>query len=336
MKFGIFDHVDASGATLGDYFEERLRLVELYDQAGFHAYHVAEHHSTPLGMAASPSVYLSAVAQRTRNLRFGPLIFALPLYHPLRLFEEICMLDQMSRGRLELGFGRGASPLELDIFGITPEEAQAVYDEAMTILQAGFAGGRINFDGKYFQCEDVPVIFETFQKPHPPLWYGVHSIDSAARAARADLNIVSLDTAAETAEFIDSFRSSWQGDGKAEDDLPLMGLGRFITVAETDAAAEEIARRAYPVWHDSFNHLFRLRGTAPRHQRPDTYDGLMAKGMGIAGSPETVTAFLRDQIEIAKVTYLVGQFAFGDQTEAETTQTVDLFTQEVMPVLGDL
>ena len=88
-------------------YEERLKLIEAYDRAGFHAYHLAEHHATPLGMAPSPSVFLAAVAQSTKRLRFGPLVYTLSLYHPLRLVEEICMLDQMSGGRLELGIGTG-------------------------------------------------------------------------------------------------------------------------------------------------------------------------------------------------------------------------------------
>ena len=103
MEFGVFDHLDRNDLPLRDYYESRLQIIEAYDRLGFYAYHVAEHHSTPLGMAASPSVFLSAVAQRTHRLRFGPLVYALPLYHPLRMIEEICMLDQMSGGRLEIG-----------------------------------------------------------------------------------------------------------------------------------------------------------------------------------------------------------------------------------------
>ena len=87
-------------------------LIEAYERAGFYAYHLAEHHSTPIGMAPSPSVFLSAIAQRTKHLRFGPMVYALPLHHPLRLIEEICMVDQLSGGRLEIGFGRGSSPTE--------------------------------------------------------------------------------------------------------------------------------------------------------------------------------------------------------------------------------
>src|SRR5262252_9742670 len=82
MKFGIFDHMDRAGSDLGRQFDERLRLIALYERAGFHAYHLAEHHATPLGMAPSPSVFLAAVAQRTTRLRFGPLVWPMPLHHP--------------------------------------------------------------------------------------------------------------------------------------------------------------------------------------------------------------------------------------------------------------
>ena len=110
MEFGVFDHLDHGTASLGETYEMRLLLAEDYDRAGFYACHQAEHHSTPLGAAPSPSLFLAALAQRTRRLRFGPLVYTLPLYHPLRLAEEICMLDQMSGGRLQVGIGRGISP----------------------------------------------------------------------------------------------------------------------------------------------------------------------------------------------------------------------------------
>src|ERR1700754_4934624 len=123
MEFGIFDHLDRSPASLADYYDERLAIVELFDRAGFFGYPFAEPHATPLGMAPSPSVFLAAVAQRTKRLRFGPMIYALPLYHPIRMIEEICMLDQMSHGRLEMGFGRGSVGIELAYYGEDPKSA---------------------------------------------------------------------------------------------------------------------------------------------------------------------------------------------------------------------
>ena len=77
MKFGVFDHIDRGGGSLGELYESRLKLAEAYDRVGIDAYHVAEHHMTPLGMAPSPSVFLAAVAQRTKRLRFGPLVYTL-------------------------------------------------------------------------------------------------------------------------------------------------------------------------------------------------------------------------------------------------------------------
>jgi alkanesulfonate monooxygenase SsuD/methylene tetrahydromethanopterin reductase-like flavin-dependent oxidoreductase (luciferase family) len=88
---------------LDGFYEERLKLVEAHDCAGFHGYHVAEHHVTTLGVVPSPGVWLASVAQRTKRLRFGPLVYLLPLYHPIKLLEEICMLDQISGARLLLG-----------------------------------------------------------------------------------------------------------------------------------------------------------------------------------------------------------------------------------------
>lgn len=333
MKFGVFDHLDRSDRPLHAYYEDRLAIIEAFDRAGFYGYHIAEHHATPLGMAPSPSVFLAAVAQRTKTLRFGPMIYALPLYHPLRLLEEICMLDQMSGGRLDMGFGRGASPIELGLFGCDPAEAEAIYRESLEVVIRGLTEVPLSFKGQYFTLEDVPVALEPFQKPHPPIWYGVHSPDSAQRAARRGLNIISLDDAALTRTFTDSYRTARADAGAADAPEPLIGIGRFVVVAETDEEALRLARRAYPMWHASFNYLFRRHGRSPRHQRAADFDGLCAEGMGIAGAPDTVARFLQADIEQASANYMVGQFAFGDLSREETLRSVALFTREVMPAL---
>src|SRR5262245_39513520 len=113
FEFGVFDHLDRGGLPIGEVYANRLRLVEAYDRAGFYAYHLAEHHATSLSMAPAPGIFLSAVAQHTTRLRFGPMVYVLPLYDPLRLIEEIGMLDQLSGGRLEVGVGRGGSQFEM-------------------------------------------------------------------------------------------------------------------------------------------------------------------------------------------------------------------------------
>ncbi len=335
VEFGIFDHLDATGAPLDAYYADRLALISLYERVGFRSYHIAEHHSTPLGMAPSPNLFLSAVAARTTRLRFGPLVFALPLYHPLRLIQEICMLDQLSGGRLEIGFGRGASAIEAAYFGNDHTISEPIYREYLDLMLTGMAEGRLDGKGTYYEFDDVPLMFGPYQKPHPPLWYGVHSTESAARAARMGSHIVSLDSAEETGTFADRFREVWageHGEGGAE---PLVGLGLFVFVAETDAAALAAARRAYPVWHKSFNYLFVRHNTAPpMHQRPPHWDDMAAQGRAIAGAPGTVAARLAERLEVSKATYLVGQFAFGDLSLAENTRSIELFAEQVMPALA--
>jgi alkanesulfonate monooxygenase SsuD/methylene tetrahydromethanopterin reductase-like flavin-dependent oxidoreductase (luciferase family) len=112
LRFGVFDWVDDGDRPTADLYEDRLRMVEYADRGPFWCYHVAEHHGTPLGLAPSPNLFLAAAAQRTRRIRLGTLVNVLPLYDPVRLWEEVCMLDHLSGGRLELGIGRGGSPGE--------------------------------------------------------------------------------------------------------------------------------------------------------------------------------------------------------------------------------
>jgi len=120
VQFGIFDWIDRNQLQLPDLYEQRLQCLEYADEAGFYCYHLAEHQATPLAMAPSPSVFLAAAIQRTQRIRMGPLVYLLPLYNPLRLVQEICMLDNLSRGRLEVGVGRGVSPFELAFYNVTP------------------------------------------------------------------------------------------------------------------------------------------------------------------------------------------------------------------------
>src|SRR5579885_2175054 len=142
--FGVFDHIERRGDTLDGLFEGRLKLLEQYDAAGFYGYHVAEHHATPLGMAPSPGLFLAAAAQRTRRIRLGPLVYIVPLYSPLRLIEEICMLDHLSGGRLELGLARGVSPFEVRHYGVDPEETRQMFREALAALIQGFTHERLS------------------------------------------------------------------------------------------------------------------------------------------------------------------------------------------------
>ncbi len=335
MEFGVFDHLDRSGPPLDAFYEARLKLAEAYDAAGFRAYHIAEHHSHPLGMAPSPNVFLSAVAQRTRRLRFGALVYPLPFYHPLRLIEEICMLDQMSGGRLECGVGHGISPVETRYYGLDPEATRRIHAETFALVTKGLTSKVLDFEGEFFRFRDVPMELEPLQKPHPPIWLGAHSPETAAWAGRRGANIVTLDGAEHARLLGERHRDGWR---EAHGDAPCAarhGISRFIVIAADGGEALRVARRAYPVWHRNFNHLYRRHGRGPvLGERPGDFDALMQVGGGAAGTPEEVLQVLRRQVASAGANYLVGQFAFGDVSLAEALRTIDLFARHVMPALS--
>ena len=331
MRFGVFDHMDDAGVPHSELYANRLRLAEACDRAGFHAYHLAEHHGTPIGCAASPGLFLAALAQRTSKLRFGPMVYLLPFYHPLRLIEEICMLDQMSGGRLELGIGRGVSPFETAAYGLDFAQTQAMYHEAFQIVLKGLASDELTFAGKFYRFEKVPMVLQPVQRPHPPLWYGVSIPDSADWPAQNDVNVISLAPRQAARPIFDRYLSVRRKLGKT--DSTLFGVGRHVVVADTDAQALAIARRAYPRWRANFFWLFKRHGAAPRvaGHYPESFDELGALGLAVAGAPQTVRDFIAAEIASTAPNYFAPWLAFGDMTVTESLHSVDLFAREVMP-----
>ena len=331
MKFGVFDHMDDAGGPLGQLYADRLALIEAYDVSGIHGYHLAEHHSTPLGCAASPGLFLAAMTQRTKTLRFGPLVYLLPFYHPLRLIEEICMLDQMSGGRLELGIGRGVSPFETRAYGLDFAQTGEIYHEAFQLILQGLASDELTFEGKHYQFHTVPMILRPLQRPHPPLWYGITIPENADWPAANDVNIVTIALRPMVRVIIDRYRAERARLGKTH--RPFMGVARHVVVAETDEAALAIARRAYPRWRGNFRWLFARHGVEPRIAAlyPPTFEQLAAIDNGVAGSPRTVRDFIAAEVEATDSNYFVSWLAFGDMTLAESLRSLELISREVMP-----
>jgi alkanesulfonate monooxygenase SsuD/methylene tetrahydromethanopterin reductase-like flavin-dependent oxidoreductase (luciferase family) len=327
VPFGLFDHVDRGEEPIGALFEQRLKLVEQADAAGFRSYHVAEHHATRLGMAPSPGLYLAAAAQRTRRIRLGPLVYIVPMYPPLRLIEEICMLDHLSGGRLELGVGRGISPYELAYSGINFLEAQGIFEEALEVILAGLRGGKLTHRGRHFQFHGVPMELEPVQRPHPPLWQGVVSPESAAAAARRAVNVVTNAPSTAVRSVVDAYFAAWNGTEAAR---PLVGMQRHVYVADTDEEALTVARPAYKVWYDSLTSLWRQFGSAPV-RFADSLDRAIANDAAIVGSPDTVRAELARHLETSACTYFVGRFVFGTLGYERASRSLALFSREIMP-----
>lgn len=333
MRFGVFDHIDESGLAVGRQFEERLALIESYERAGFHAYHLAEHHNTPLGHAPSPSVFLAAATQRTTTLRLGPLVYCLPLYHPLRLIDEVCMLEQLSGGRLQLGVGAGVSPVEVGFFDVDWDSRRERFEEAFEILLAGLSSEELTHHGTYHDFDAVPMNMAPVQRPHPPLWFGISRPERAAWAAEHEVNVVALLPALMVKPITDAYRQEWEALGRAAGDLPFMGVSRLVVVAESEDQAMATARRAYRPWFTNLNHLWRKYGV------PSPLDGVLPEdfvdwhnaGAGFAGTPAQARDYIAAQAQDAGINYFCADLAFGDINFEEASRTVALFEREIIP-----
>lgn len=331
MKFGLFEHMDDSGVPLGRQFENRLSLLEACDRYGFYAYHLAEHHGTPLGLAPSPGLFLAAVAQRTKRLRFGPLAYSLPLYHPIRLIEEICMLDQLSGGRFELGVGRGVSPFEVGFYGVNPADGSRQFPEALRVIKQGLTSDELSFNGEFYNFQKVPMVLKPVQRPHPPLWYGVLTTDAAYWAALEQAHIVTLLPPDPARAIIERYRLEWKKFGREDGALPLMGISRHVVLAETTAAAVHIAERAYRPWLRHMELLWVRNGTKLPLGLPPEIGPLLAARAAFAGTVSEFRNFLQDQVRSTGASYFVCDVAFGDLAPEESMQTIKLLGEEVIP-----
>jgi alkanesulfonate monooxygenase SsuD/methylene tetrahydromethanopterin reductase-like flavin-dependent oxidoreductase (luciferase family) len=338
VQLGVMDHIDTNGRPTGEQYEDRLRLTELYDRLGYRAYHLAEHHGTPLGVAPSVNIFLSAVAQRTERLRIGTFVSTLPLYHPVRLVEEIAMLDQLSGGRLEVGMGRGVSPIEVGYYGIDHDTTRARFAEFVEIVRRGLTEPVLDFHGEYYDVDAVPMVISPVQRPTPPLWYGIADPARAAWAVELGLNIAALLPAAQVRPITDRFREEWSAAGKPADGIPLTAVTRNMVVAPTSEEAMRIGNRAFVPWRKNLDHTWVQAGMRSpfegRHGRD--YAEWHSRGGAFAGTPDEALAYLRGQAEEAGVDYVAVDLAFGDISYAEAAQTAELLAKEVAPALAEL
>ena len=329
IDFGVIDHLDRQARPMHETYESRLALIRAYDKAGFSTFHLTEHHFTPLGLAPSPLVFLAAASQITERIRFAPLVLIITLYNPLRLAGEICMLDHLTKGRLDIGAGRGISPYELAYFNVNHMEAPAIYREGLEVVMMALTQPLVDYRGTYFKYFNVPIELRPYQLPHPPLWYATGNPESAAWAGRQNMNIVFLHAAPQARVLADRFKDGWTAaHGAGGKPMPKVGITRHIYVAETDAEAEARGMVGFKGWYEKFGYLW-----SKFDPRPFSFDEAQQRRSGrlIFGSPARVKAEIEQQIEETGVNYFVARFAYGDLSHAESLRSLDLFTREVMP-----
>jgi alkanesulfonate monooxygenase SsuD/methylene tetrahydromethanopterin reductase-like flavin-dependent oxidoreductase (luciferase family) len=150
-------------------YEEHLRVWEEMDRLGYDGVGLNEHHTTPHGLMNSPNLMAAAAAQRTKRLKFFMLGNLLPLHNPLRIAEEIAMVDCLSRGRVMSGFARGV-PREYKVYDVPMAESRARFDEALDVILKAWTQDVFSHQGKYWSYKDISIWPRPYQQPHPPVW----------------------------------------------------------------------------------------------------------------------------------------------------------------------
>ena len=349
MKVGLFDHIEDAGRPLSTLFDERLEFYAAADRAGFYAVQLAEHHCSPINMVPVPGVFLGALARETSQIKIGTLVYLLTLTSPLKMIEEICMLDHLSKGRLEVGVGRGVSPFELNYHKIAFDDSREIFIDAYKCIMAGLTAGEMfTYEGKHFTYKDVPIALRPLQQPTPAFWYGSSNAIGSTWAGEHGMHFTANGPTKMARENLDTFRAALAkrgGPANPKAGFPggtVIGALREIVVAETDAEARRIAQPAAEFHLKNINWLRGKHGykdLTNRLRTPGaaTYDDLVAEGVVIAGSPETVLKRIeQESAALGGINYLLAYMFFGNMLLADAMRSQQLFAQEVMPKLAKL
>jgi len=341
MQFGIFDWVEANDTLApADIYEHKLQLAAAADKAGFHGMFLAEHQGTPLSIDASPAVLLAALFQRTQRLRAGALTFCLPWYDPYRFYNEVCMLDQLSGGRLELGVGRGVSPIESLIFGLTSvEQSRARYRETLDAFFAACNSPLLNFKSERFDYRDVELYNKPVQRPYPPLWFPSSNRDSIEFTARHGYHTALIAKTVESKALFNQYREVWEkhkGDQErhnAHVAEPFLAKTQHIVIAESYVEAEKIGLQAYESWKAHMHHLTR-KYDRPEAMKLEPFGDDSVQRL-IVGPPNAVLEKLQEAIDATGMNYLLCIFSFGNLPPQAALRSLEMFAGEVLPRLRD-
>ncbi|MFT7601290.1 MAG: alkanesulfonate monooxygenase SsuD [Acidimicrobiales bacterium] len=328
MQFGLMDHAETRPSVpLGQIFRERIEYVQAAEDAGIWGYHTTEHHLSALDSTPSPALLLSAMAPMTERIKLCSLVHILPGYHPVRLAEEVIMLDHLTNGRFQMGVGKGVSPPEHRLLDLDTATIAEVFDDHLQRMTAVLEGEPVDGAANPFEC---------VQDPYPPLWYA----GNAARAAELNMNAMVGGPPQAVAAAVAEHRRICAERTEPPRYNPTItrttiGASRHVVIRPDSQVAKARAVKAWELYTPHINHHFWRTGESA--SKDPSFGGDSAAAMAasalVAGSPQEVT---ESYIEMAKVggpDYLLGAFFWGDIDQAEAMQSFELFVTEVIPAV---
>ncbi|MEU3985761.1 LLM class flavin-dependent oxidoreductase [Streptomyces sp. NPDC026672] len=247
LRFGVLQFFSWPGrrVPLGTVYRRALERIDVMERSGcYDAVWLAEHHFSTFSVTPSVSVMGAMVAARTERLRIGTAVSLAAMHHPLRLAEEIALLDVLSGGRVNWGAGRGNDPTEFGVFGLDLQRSYALFRENVDIVLAAWRDEHVTYRGEFHSFDGIEVLPKPLQRPHPPVWMAASSPEAVAWAASAGHSIL-MDPHSSHGDIGVKYRAYRRG--LADAGHPVEGrvipMARLIAVAPTDEEAREIAVR---------------------------------------------------------------------------------------------
>ena len=318
MKVGVLQFFSWSRRIpLETVYERAFERVAIMDEGGFDGVWLAEHHFNTYSVCPSPHLMAMNFAMRTKNLRIGLAVSLAVFYNPLRLAEEVAMLDVLSGGRVNWGAGRGFDAKEFSAFKVPVEESAGRFQEAVEIVLAAWTQEKLTYHGQFWDYEDVELLPKPLQKPHPPTWLAATSPEALRRAASKGHTILMDPHAAHTEirEKRALYKQILEDHGHSIEgrDIP---MARLIAVAPTAEQAKEVAREGARWTVGSY-----AKGL---NRTEDPVERYVDKVM-VHGTPEQVTDKLLELKAELPMNYLLAA--------PLSHESFVLFTEKVLPKL---
>ncbi|UPY35720.1 LLM class flavin-dependent oxidoreductase [Sediminicoccus sp. KRV36] len=338
MEFALFNLMSLNHAqeTPEEVMATTIAAVQQAEALGFDATWFAEHHFTSASVCASPLMMAAHCAALTRRIRLGPAVVVLPLHHPLRVVQEVGMLNLLSGGRLNLGIGTGHQPHEFRSFGVNIAARTAILSEAWDILEQGLRTGVVNHSGVHFQIPPTPICIPGTL---PPLFLAGGSPELLARAARSGATpLISqgLREAEAALPLKAKAEAGYRAGGFTGRDIPL-GIQRYVFVtndaAEQRAAAEGLLKLARTT--------LSLRDPVPQR------DGVLMRSLPYEGEPsiewllerapigpaEKVARILAHDMRVLRPSHMSLYMGFSGLPQGQVLAALERLGRDVLPHL---
>ncbi len=339
MNFGLFclmTQRDAS-QTIAQLYDENLQLVKLAEDIGFEIAWLAEHHFSNYSMCPSPHIMAGYLAGQTKRIKLGAAILVLPLYQPVRMLEEIGMVDILSGGRTVIGIGAGYQDFEFKRFGVKLEDNWEMTHEMLDIIELSLSRPSFSYSGKHFQLAEMPIAIRPLQQPMPPVYIAGNEPKMLQRLARNDY--ISFHTVGYNGvEALQKVRAHVESQFRIAN-VPVERLNfayqRYIYISDEKADLRDAAERALYVSRVASalrNKYEKLEGT---FIKPEPFAGELTIEQILEnvyiGPPDVVAERMVRDMKLLNPMHISCFMQFGGMEGRRALRSMQRFAAEVLP-----